>query len=308
MRVRRRRRSGRAAARTPRPPPSRPRATRRGSRSRRDATLRRCRRARSSVVSRLRWSSASTPMTASAISSSTCATASSTPLPPKRVAAVAELDGLVGAGARAARYRGPPRRARGQLDLHLDGGVAAGVEDLPSGHVDDDAHGSSRGRGPGDGGASSGSDGAGVVGVTNLAACLVPAGESQRCCPAAGVRRRAVRVGRGRRRVRRLRARERQRRPGRAAPRSVPRCGREGLGADEALSEAGGPAPQHGFGVDALGSGGDHGTGQEVGRARSRDRRRSGAGRRRSSMRSTASSRVPGSRPTEAALRKSLCA
>ena len=49
--------------------------------------------------------------------------------------AVAELDGLVGAGAGAARDRGPAAGARDELDLHLDGGVAAGVEDLPADDV-----------------------------------------------------------------------------------------------------------------------------------------------------------------------------
>ena len=54
--------------------------------------------------------------------------------------AVAELDRLVGAGAGAARDRGPAPGARGQLDLDLDGRVAARVQDLPPGDVVNDAH------------------------------------------------------------------------------------------------------------------------------------------------------------------------
>ena len=46
------------------------------------------------------------------------------------LAAVTELDRLVGARARPARDDGPPARARQQLDLDLDGGVAPRVEDL----------------------------------------------------------------------------------------------------------------------------------------------------------------------------------
>ena len=71
-------------------------------------------------------------MTASRISPFTLATAWPHTLAAVAVVAVAELDRLVGAGARAARDRGAPARAREQLDLHLDGGVAAGVEDLPA--------------------------------------------------------------------------------------------------------------------------------------------------------------------------------
>ena len=56
------------------------------------------------------------------------------------LAAVAQLDGLVGAGAGAARHDGPPARAREQLDLDLDGGVAPRVEDLAPDDLDDRAH------------------------------------------------------------------------------------------------------------------------------------------------------------------------
>ena len=55
------------------------------------------------------------------------------------VLAVAELDGLVRAGAGAARHRGPAPGAGDQLDLDLDGRVAAGVQDLPRRDVIDDA-------------------------------------------------------------------------------------------------------------------------------------------------------------------------
>ena len=56
------------------------------------------------------------------------------------LAAVAQLDGLVGAGAGAARHGRPAAGAAEQLDLDLDGGVAAGVEDLPADDFDDLAH------------------------------------------------------------------------------------------------------------------------------------------------------------------------
>ena len=57
------------------------------------------------------------------------------------LAAVAQLDGLVLAGGRAARHRRPAARAAGQHDLDLDGRVAARVEDLAAVDVDDLAHG-----------------------------------------------------------------------------------------------------------------------------------------------------------------------
>ena len=53
---------------------------------------------------------------------------------------VPELDGFVGARARPARDGGSAARARDELDLHLDGGVAAGVEDLPADDVLDKGH------------------------------------------------------------------------------------------------------------------------------------------------------------------------
>src|SRR5207249_7127879 len=54
--------------------------------------------------------------------------------------AVAELDGLVGAGRGARGDRGHPHAAVRQQDLHLHGGIAPGVEDLPGRDVLDDAH------------------------------------------------------------------------------------------------------------------------------------------------------------------------
>ena len=46
------------------------------------------------------------------------------------VAAVAQLGGLELAGGGAGGDRGAPVRAGAEVDLHLDGGVAAGVKDL----------------------------------------------------------------------------------------------------------------------------------------------------------------------------------
>ena len=57
------------------------------------------------------------------------------------LAAVAQLDRLVLAGRRAARHRRPSVRARRQHDFDLDGRVAARVEDLTAGDVDDLTHG-----------------------------------------------------------------------------------------------------------------------------------------------------------------------
>ena len=55
--------------------------------------------------------------------------------------AVPQLGGLVGTRAGPARYRRPAAGTRQQLDLDLDGRVAAGVEDLAAGDVGDGAHG-----------------------------------------------------------------------------------------------------------------------------------------------------------------------
>src|SRR5439155_9012301 len=55
-------------------------------------------------------------------------------------APVAQLDRLVGAGARTARDRGPTAGAGEQLDVDLDGRVAPRVEDLPPHNFDDGAH------------------------------------------------------------------------------------------------------------------------------------------------------------------------
>ena len=56
------------------------------------------------------------------------------------IAAVAQLVGLVRAGAGAARHDGPPPRAGEQLDVDLDGGIAPGVEDLAAQDLHDRAH------------------------------------------------------------------------------------------------------------------------------------------------------------------------
>ena len=56
------------------------------------------------------------------------------------VAAVAQLGGLELAGGGAGGDGGAPVRAGAQLDLHLDGGVAAGVEDLACVYRFDLAH------------------------------------------------------------------------------------------------------------------------------------------------------------------------
>ena len=69
-------------------------------------------------------------------------------LPAVALAAVAQLEGLVGAGARPARDSRPPARAGDQLDLDLDGRIAAGVQYLPGDDLDDGAHRSSGGRAP----------------------------------------------------------------------------------------------------------------------------------------------------------------
>jgi hypothetical protein len=61
-------------------------------------------------------------------------------LAPVPGAAVAQLHGLVRAGARPAGHDGPPGGAGDQLHLHLDGGVAARVEHLPPDDVHDHAH------------------------------------------------------------------------------------------------------------------------------------------------------------------------
>ena len=56
------------------------------------------------------------------------------------VTAVAQLDGLVGTGARTARDRGPAPGAGYQLDLDLDGRIATGIEDLAPDDIVNDAH------------------------------------------------------------------------------------------------------------------------------------------------------------------------
>ena len=92
------------------------------------------------VASRPRWSVASTPTTASRISLVHVVDGLGDALAAVARVAVAELDRLVGTGAGPARHGGPAARARDELDLHLDGGVAAGVEDLPADDVLDKGH------------------------------------------------------------------------------------------------------------------------------------------------------------------------
>ena len=86
------------------------------------------------------WSVASSPATAAAISPLTFATACRHALAAVRVAAVAQLDRLVDAGGGAGRDGRPAGRARPSDDLHLDGRVAAGVEDLAGVDAGDAAH------------------------------------------------------------------------------------------------------------------------------------------------------------------------
>jgi hypothetical protein len=57
------------------------------------------------------------------------------------LAAVAQLDGLEGAGGRPAGDGRATERAVLEEDLHLDGGVAARVEDLAGADCGDDRHG-----------------------------------------------------------------------------------------------------------------------------------------------------------------------
>ncbi len=80
------------------------------------------------------------PRSSSAISPLTNADGRGDALAAVAVAAVAQLDGLVLAGGRAARHGGPPVGPAGQHDVDLDGRVAAGIEDLAALHVHDLAH------------------------------------------------------------------------------------------------------------------------------------------------------------------------
>jgi len=57
-----------------------------------------------------------------------------------RLVAVAQLDRLVGAGGGARRHRGAAEGTVFQNDVHLDGGVAAAVENLAADDVDDGGH------------------------------------------------------------------------------------------------------------------------------------------------------------------------
>ena len=111
--------------------PWRRRATRRGGRSRRAGPCCRCRRAsirawsRSALVERLEPDDGLADLAVDVADGLLDALAA------VAVAAVAQLDRLVGAGAGPARDRGAAAGAGEQLDLDLDGRVAARIEDLP---------------------------------------------------------------------------------------------------------------------------------------------------------------------------------
>ena len=71
------------------------------------------------------------PIKAGAIASLTLSTALSVPLPQiALLVAVAQFDGLVGAGAGAARHGGAADGAVAENHVDLDGRVAAAVEDF----------------------------------------------------------------------------------------------------------------------------------------------------------------------------------
>ena len=105
------------------------------------ALVRACRRARSWSGRSWIWFSASMPPIASKISPLTASTARSTPLPRKRGAAVAQLDGLVGAGRGSRRHGCAAHRTVFEHDIDFDGRIAAAVEDLTADDVDDGGHG-----------------------------------------------------------------------------------------------------------------------------------------------------------------------
>ena len=73
--------------------------------------------------------------------------------------AIAKLDGLVDAGGRARRNAGG-ERSLGGGDIHLDGGVAARVDNFASLHAGDGGHGplGDHARGPTEGGGGGGRD------------------------------------------------------------------------------------------------------------------------------------------------------
>ncbi len=87
-----------------------------------------------------RWSRASKPSRKSAISPLTLRDGRQDALAAVALATVAQLHRLVDAGRRARWNDGPPGGARVEHDLHLDGRVAAGVEDLPADYLFDHAH------------------------------------------------------------------------------------------------------------------------------------------------------------------------
>ena len=94
-----------------------------------------------SIASIAICSSASRPDSASKISPLTASTALQHALAAiAGLVAVAQLDRLVRAGRGARGHRGAAHRAALQLDLHLDGGIAAAVQDFAGGDVDNGGH------------------------------------------------------------------------------------------------------------------------------------------------------------------------
>ena len=82
------------------------------------------------------------PISSSAILSLTLATAFGTPLPRYTcLVAVAQLPGLVDAGAGPAGDGGAAERAVVERDVDLDGGIAAAIENLAAVDINDHAHG-----------------------------------------------------------------------------------------------------------------------------------------------------------------------
>ena len=264
-----RRRSGRAEGRTRRRRPSRPRARPRAARSHRGATCCRCRRARSAPGRAARWSRPSRPTIVSAISPLTFAD--------RAAGRSCRRSGRRRRAARPPRarrcsaplgHRGPAAGPESELDLDLDGRIAARVQDLARQDVDNDAHGPP-------------SLGAAVVGVSNVAACtptirairpgLFAVRGLHHRSGVASIR--TVPSNRSSRRVRRPRSTAR--RPGRSAPPPgrLPGVRRELLHAHETFAEARRPAPQRGLGVDPARAG-EHHRGREQIAERGLGRRR----------------------------------
>ena len=96
-----------------------------------------------SASSMRRWSRASMPESASKISPLTASTALQHALAEVALlVAVAQLDGLVRSRRGAGGHAGAAQRAVLEDDIHLDGRVAAAVQDLAADDIDDGGHGS----------------------------------------------------------------------------------------------------------------------------------------------------------------------